>query len=131
MLKRLSLAALLVLLLPMAAHAQYPQACNGTITNAKGSSGGDITCDNTSGGVSLLSPNQSRCAVTMLNTSSNTVRICDTSVPTCDSSHGFTLIGGASLTLGPESSRETYKCIQTGASSGTLNTIEAVQKGIP
>lgn len=129
--RRLGLTVLFLLVVCGVARAQYPQVCNGTITNAKGTAGGDVTCDATAGGITLLSPNQSRCAVTILNTSANGVRLCDSSVPTCDATHGFTIAGNASLTIGPESSRETYKCIRTGASSGTLNTFEAVQKAIP
>ena len=130
MIKQLSLAVLLVLAMGGLAQAQYPQACNGTITNALGTSGGDVTVDNTVGGVAILNPRNSRCGVVILNTSANTIR-CAESTTTVTTTTGFTLVGGASLTLGPESSSQTYKCIRTGGSSGTVNTIEAVQKGQP
>src|SRR5262245_24473478 len=102
------------------------QSCLTVTMNSQGSSGADITIDNTAGGVSVMLASTTRCAALIRNSGSNQMRCGPTSQTLTATAYGIVVDAGQALTLGPYGEvSQAWKCIRTGGSSTTANIAES------
>ena len=125
------LLALALILIPGAGLAQDAQNsprssyCKAVTVNVQGSSGADITVDNTSGGVLVLAASTDRCAAAIRNTGTADMR-CSPAGQTPSATVGFLVDAGATLTLGAEA-QQAWRCFRTTATNATANVAESVR----
>jgi len=103
------------------------RACNSVIINSKGTSNADITVDSTAGGVTVLDANNQRCSAIIIETAGNQIR-CAPANLTVTTTVGFPLkafsdVAGLNLSE-RDGVKLEWKCIRTGASSGTVSVME-------
>lgn len=112
--------------LPIRVWAQTNPACFSIQINAKGSSGAAITVDATAGGVVIADGNTSRCALTIINETSNPMRCAPSTgkyALTVSSTVGAYIPPGAYPVFG-RAAQEQWKCVRTGGTSASVTVLE-------
>ena len=97
--------------------------CKTWLANENGTANATITVDATVGGVTILDALTSRCGALIQNESGGDIR-CASGALAPTATVGALIQAGQSLSLGLEA-QQIVKCIRTGATSGTVSTVES------
>lgn len=127
--RRLFLAICITMIMSGIAWADAP-TCSSHRVNHKGTSGAGITVDNTTAGVVIAEANESRCHLWVTNETANPMRCAPSTgkyALVVSSTVGFLMPANtAPFPIPGENAKDEWRCIRTGGSSATVNTLESL-----
>ena len=98
--------------------------CKTWLANENGTANATITVDATAGGITILDALTSRCGALIQNEAGAGDIRCASGTLAPTTTVGVLIQAGQSLSLSLEA-QQIVKCIRTGATSGTVSTVEA------
>lgn len=98
--------------------------CKTWLANENGTANATITVDATAGGITILDALTSRCGALIQNEPGGGDIRCGSGTLAPTSTVGVLIQAGQSLSLSLEA-QQIVKCIRTGATSGTVSTVES------